>query len=165
MKRKVKIKPIYECRCNGRLQTKRFTRLAHTESVVKYVCMSLGPYGPCIFWTAASDPFLCLRFCSKILVTRESRHVSCLQSSEQNSLMCFYYQPKKVVTTLLQRRAYKAYSAVGRNTDNSQTLRVLESPKGAKISRRMSFFRGSHNENARIYLRTEGKSNFFTHPY
>jgi hypothetical protein len=34
--------------------------------------------------------------------------------------MCFYYQPKKVVTTLLQRRAYKAYSAVGRNTDNSQ---------------------------------------------
>jgi hypothetical protein len=31
MKRKLKrIKPIYECRCNGRLQTKRFTRLAHT---------------------------------------------------------------------------------------------------------------------------------------
>ncbi len=30
MKRKPKIKPIYECRCNGRLQTKRFTRLAHT---------------------------------------------------------------------------------------------------------------------------------------
>ncbi len=24
------LKPIYECRCNGRLQTKRFTRLAHT---------------------------------------------------------------------------------------------------------------------------------------
>jgi hypothetical protein len=24
MKRKLKIKPIYECRCNGRLQTKRF---------------------------------------------------------------------------------------------------------------------------------------------
>ncbi len=22
-------KPIYECRCNGRLQTKRFTRLSH----------------------------------------------------------------------------------------------------------------------------------------
>jgi hypothetical protein len=27
-------KPIYECRCNGRLQTKRFTRLSHTGSVV-----------------------------------------------------------------------------------------------------------------------------------
>ncbi len=35
MKRKLKIKPIYECRCNGRLQTKRFTRLAHTGLVVK----------------------------------------------------------------------------------------------------------------------------------
>jgi hypothetical protein len=35
MKRKIKIKPIYECRCNGRLQTKRFTRLTHTESVVE----------------------------------------------------------------------------------------------------------------------------------
>ncbi len=30
MKRNLKtIKPIYECRCNGRLQTKRFTRLTH----------------------------------------------------------------------------------------------------------------------------------------
>ena len=27
---KANIKPIYECRCNGRLQTKRFTRLSHT---------------------------------------------------------------------------------------------------------------------------------------
>ena len=35
MKRKLKIKPIYECRCNGRLQTKRFTRLAHTVLVVE----------------------------------------------------------------------------------------------------------------------------------
>ncbi len=35
MKRKVKIKPIYECRCNGRLQTKRFTRLSHTGLVVE----------------------------------------------------------------------------------------------------------------------------------
>jgi hypothetical protein len=36
MKRKLKpIKPIYECRCNGRLQTKRFTRLAHTGLVVE----------------------------------------------------------------------------------------------------------------------------------
>ncbi len=35
MKRNLKIKPIYECRCNGRLQTKRFTRLAHTGSVVE----------------------------------------------------------------------------------------------------------------------------------
>jgi hypothetical protein len=33
MKRKLKIKPIYECRCNGRLQTKRFTRLEHTGLV------------------------------------------------------------------------------------------------------------------------------------
>jgi hypothetical protein len=30
MKRKLKIKPIYEYGCNGRLQTKRFTRLSHT---------------------------------------------------------------------------------------------------------------------------------------
>jgi hypothetical protein len=35
MKRKLKIKPIYECRCNGRLQTKRFTCLAHTGLVVE----------------------------------------------------------------------------------------------------------------------------------
>ena len=35
MKRKLKIKPIYECRCNGRLQTKRFTRLQHTGLVVE----------------------------------------------------------------------------------------------------------------------------------
>ena len=28
------LKPIYECRCNGRLQTKRFTRLAPTGSKV-----------------------------------------------------------------------------------------------------------------------------------
>ena len=27
IKRDLKIKPIYECRCDGRLQTKRFTRL------------------------------------------------------------------------------------------------------------------------------------------
>jgi hypothetical protein len=31
MKRKLKIKPIYECRCDGRLQTKRFTRLSYTQ--------------------------------------------------------------------------------------------------------------------------------------
>jgi hypothetical protein len=35
MKRKLKIKPIYECRCNERLQTKRFRRLAHTGLVVE----------------------------------------------------------------------------------------------------------------------------------
>ncbi len=35
MKRKLKIKPTYECRCDGRLQTKRFTRLAHTGLVVE----------------------------------------------------------------------------------------------------------------------------------
>jgi hypothetical protein len=28
---------IYECRCNGRLQTKRFTRLTHTVLVVELV--------------------------------------------------------------------------------------------------------------------------------
>ncbi len=33
--RKLKIKPIYECRCNERLQTKRFMRLAHTRLVVE----------------------------------------------------------------------------------------------------------------------------------
>ncbi len=34
MKRKLKpIKPAYECRCNGRLQTKRFTRFTHTGLV------------------------------------------------------------------------------------------------------------------------------------
>jgi hypothetical protein len=35
MKRNLKIKPTYECRCNGRLQTKRFTRLSHTGLVVE----------------------------------------------------------------------------------------------------------------------------------
>jgi hypothetical protein len=35
MKRKLKIKPVHECRCNGRLQTKRFTRLSHTGLVVE----------------------------------------------------------------------------------------------------------------------------------
>jgi hypothetical protein len=35
MKRKLKIKPIYEFRCNGRLQTKRFTSLSHTGFVVE----------------------------------------------------------------------------------------------------------------------------------
>jgi hypothetical protein len=39
MKRKLKIKPTYECRCNGRLQTKRFTRLSHTVLVVElFIC-------------------------------------------------------------------------------------------------------------------------------
>jgi hypothetical protein len=35
MKRKIKIKPIYECWCNGRLQTKRFTHLSYTGLVVE----------------------------------------------------------------------------------------------------------------------------------
>jgi hypothetical protein len=35
MKRNLKIKPIYECRCNGRLQTKRFMCLSHTGLVVE----------------------------------------------------------------------------------------------------------------------------------
>ena len=34
MKRELKIKPICECRCDGRLQTKRFTRLSYTGLVV-----------------------------------------------------------------------------------------------------------------------------------
>ena len=38
MKRKSKIKPVYECRCNGRLQTKRFTRLSHTG----FFCFCVG---------------------------------------------------------------------------------------------------------------------------
>ncbi len=33
--RELKIKPIYECRCDGRLQTKRFTRLSYTGLVVE----------------------------------------------------------------------------------------------------------------------------------
>jgi hypothetical protein len=39
------------------------------------------------------------------------------------SLMCVYYQSKKKDqwTTLFQRRVYKAYSAVGSNTNHSQT--------------------------------------------
>jgi hypothetical protein len=32
---KANVKPIYECRCNGRLQTKRSTRLSHTGLVVE----------------------------------------------------------------------------------------------------------------------------------
>ncbi len=35
MKRKLKIKPIYDCRCDGRLQTKRFTLLSQTGLVVE----------------------------------------------------------------------------------------------------------------------------------
>jgi hypothetical protein len=35
MKRKIKIKPVYECRCDGRLQTNRFTRLSYTGLVVE----------------------------------------------------------------------------------------------------------------------------------
>jgi hypothetical protein len=35
MKLKLKMKPIYECRCNGRLQTKRFTSLSHTGLVLE----------------------------------------------------------------------------------------------------------------------------------
>ena len=31
----LKIKPIYECRCDERLPTKRFTRLSHTGLVVE----------------------------------------------------------------------------------------------------------------------------------
>ncbi len=40
-KAKPNIKPIYECRCNGRLQTKRFTRLAHTGLVVELEALKI----------------------------------------------------------------------------------------------------------------------------
>jgi hypothetical protein len=33
IKRELKIKPVYMCRCDGRLQTKRFTRLSYTGRV------------------------------------------------------------------------------------------------------------------------------------
>ncbi len=44
IKRELKIKPIYECRCDGRLQTKRFTRLSYTGLVVEleHLKISLG---------------------------------------------------------------------------------------------------------------------------
>jgi hypothetical protein len=46
------------------------------------------------------------------------------------SLMCFYCQSKNDLrTTLLLHRVYQSYSTVGRNTDNSQTLRV---PHGSR---------------------------------
>jgi hypothetical protein len=35
MKRKIKIKPVNECRCNERLQTKKFMCLTHTGLVVE----------------------------------------------------------------------------------------------------------------------------------
>jgi hypothetical protein len=35
IKRELMIKPIYECRCAGRLQTKRFTCLSYTGLVVE----------------------------------------------------------------------------------------------------------------------------------
>jgi hypothetical protein len=43
MKRKL-LKPIYECRCNERLQTKRFTRLTHTGSVVELEHLKIKIY-------------------------------------------------------------------------------------------------------------------------
>jgi hypothetical protein len=45
MKRKL-LKPINECRCDGRLQTKRITRLPHTGSVVELEqCVCKFPNG------------------------------------------------------------------------------------------------------------------------
>ncbi len=38
MKRKLQIKPIYECRCNGRLQTKRVLRASHTLGLTVVKC-------------------------------------------------------------------------------------------------------------------------------
>ncbi len=35
MKRNLKTKPTYECRCDGRLQTKRFIHLSYTGLVVE----------------------------------------------------------------------------------------------------------------------------------
>ncbi len=37
----LKIKPMYECRCDGRLQTKRFTRLSHAGLVVELVHLKI----------------------------------------------------------------------------------------------------------------------------
>jgi hypothetical protein len=37
IKRELKIKPIYECQCDGRLQTKRFTCLTYTRVRVNLV--------------------------------------------------------------------------------------------------------------------------------
>jgi hypothetical protein len=46
------------------------------------------------------------------------------------SEVCLLTIKKKISGTLLQRRACKSYSAVGRKTDNSQTLRV---PHGSSL--------------------------------
>jgi hypothetical protein len=49
MKRNLKIKPIYECRCDGSLQTKRFTCLSYTGLVkhvlVQFVLMNSEWFG------------------------------------------------------------------------------------------------------------------------
>ena len=41
---KANIKPIYECRCNGRLQTKRFTRLSHTGLILEVFILFFFPF-------------------------------------------------------------------------------------------------------------------------
>jgi hypothetical protein len=41
IKRELKTKPIYECRCDGRLQTKRFTRLSYTGLVVELLHLKI----------------------------------------------------------------------------------------------------------------------------
>ncbi len=68
MERKL-LKPIYECRCNGRLQTKRFTRLAHTGSVVELEHQKIKTR-----WLATSSLSfggICLR-CSYVKLRTES---------------------------------------------------------------------------------------------
>ena len=51
-----------------------------------------------------------------------------------DSLMCFYYQSKKgLVNNPAPTESLEAYSAVGSNTDNSQTLRV---PHGSRPDRK-----------------------------
>ena len=42
IKRELKIKPIYPCRCDGRLQTKIFTRLSYTGLVVELEHLNFG---------------------------------------------------------------------------------------------------------------------------
>jgi hypothetical protein len=66
MKRKLKIKPIYECRCNGRLQTKRFTRLPHTGLSWKKVRKSNFNFSIVSIWERILNKFAfrCLLRCS-----------------------------------------------------------------------------------------------------
>ncbi len=61
MKRKL-WKPIYECRCNERLQTKKFMRLAHTGWHIKLQRKSCAAYvHGHFFFLSNQDPFCIFR--------------------------------------------------------------------------------------------------------